>query len=293
MAQAIWKGNLRFGLVSIPIGVYPAEERDELSFTLLDRRDFSPVGYQRINKSTGEEVAWDDIVKGYEYEDGEYVVLGDEDFRRANPEATQTVDIVGFVDLADIDPMYFDRPYYLAPTKGGEKAYAILREALAQTRKAGIAKVVLRTREHLAAVIPRGQALVLELLRFDYELRDAKSLDLPGKKLDDLKVSKREIEMAGKLIEGMVDQWDPSQYKDEYREDLMARIEEKVKKGETEEIPEPEEVPSEAAEPQVIDIMDLLKRSLEKSGGRSKSPAKATARAKTRTKAKKKQRKRA
>jgi DNA end-binding protein Ku len=277
--------------VNIPVAVYPAEERDELSFTLLDRRDFSPVGYQRINKSTGEEVAWDDIVKGYEYEDEEYVVLGDEDFKRANPEATQTVDIVGFVDVADIDPMYFDRPYYLAPTKGGEKGYAILREALAESGKAGIAKVVLRTREHLAAVIPGGRALVLELLRFDHELRAADGLDLPGKDLEKLKVSKREIEMAEKLIEGMVEQWDPSQYKDEYREDLMARIEEKIKKGETEEIPEPEEEAAEAGEPQVIDIMDLLKRSLEKTGGKRKSPAKA--RAKTRTKAKKKQRKRA
>jgi DNA end-binding protein Ku len=291
MAQAIWKGSLRFGLVNIPVAVYPAEERDELSFTLLDRRDFSPVGYQRINKSTGEEVAWDDIVKGYEYEDEEYVVLGDEDFKRANPEATQTVDIVGFVDVADIDPMYFDRPYYLAPTKGGEKGYAILREALAESGKAGIAKVVLRTREHLAAVIPGGRALVLELLRFDHELRAADGLDLPGQDLEKLKVSKREIEMAEKLIEGMVEQWDPSQYKDEYREDLMARIEEKIKKGETEEIPEPEEEVAEAGEPQVIDIMDLLKRSLEKTGGKRKSPAKA--RAKTRTKAKKKQRKRA
>jgi DNA end-binding protein Ku len=291
MAQAIWKGSLRFGLVNIPVAVYPAEERDELSFTLLDRRDFSPIGYQRINKSTGEEVAWDDIVKGYEYEDEEYVVLGDEDFKRANPEATQTVDIVGFVDVADIDPMYFDRPYYLAPTKGGEKGYAILREALAESGKAGIAKVVLRTREHLAAVIPGGRALVLELLRFDHELRAADGLDLPGQDLEKLKVSKREIEMAEKLIEGMVEQWDPSQYKDEYREDLMARIEEKIKKGETEEIPEPEEEAAEAGEPQVIDIMDLLKRSLEKTGGKRKSPAKA--RAKTRTKAKKKQRKRA
>ncbi|MFN2419979.1 MAG: Ku protein [Gemmatimonadota bacterium] len=291
MAQSIWKGSLRFGLVNIPVAVYPAEERDELSFTLLDRRDFSPVGYQRINKSTGEEVAWDDIVKGYEYEDEEYVVLGDEDFKRANPEATQTVDIVGFVDVADIDPMYFDRPYYLAPTKGGEKGYAILREALAESGKAGIAKVVLRTREHLAAVIPGGRALVLELLRFDHELRAADALDLPGQDLEKLKVSKREIEMAEKLIEGMVEEWDPSQYKDEYREDLIARIDEKIKKGETEEIPEPEEEAAEAAEPQVIDIMDLLKRSLETTGGKRKSPAKA--RAKTRTKAKKKQRKRA
>lgn len=146
MPQAIWKGHLQFGLVSIPVGIYSAEESRELSFSLLDRRDFAPVGYQRINKVSGEEVPWEEIVKGYEYEEGEYVVLGDEDFKRANPEATQTIDIMAFVDLEEIDPMYFDRPYFLAPTKGGEKGYAILREALAETGKAGIARVVLRTR---------------------------------------------------------------------------------------------------------------------------------------------------
>jgi DNA end-binding protein Ku len=286
MPHAIWKGSIRFGLVNIPVGLYSAEDSDELSFTLLDRRDLSPVGYQRINKSTGEEVPWDEIVKGYEYEEDEYVVLGEEDFKRANPEATQTVDIVAFVDAADIDPMYFDRPYYLAPTKGGDKGYAILREALAETGKAGIAKVVLRTREHLAAVLPRDKALVLELLRFDHELRDTKGLDLPGTDLGKLKVTKKEIEMAEKLVEGMVEEWDPSQYEDEYREDLMARIEEKVKKGETKEIPEPEE--EAAAEPQVIDIMDLLKRSLEETGGRRKSPARAKARTRSASKAKKK-----
>jgi DNA end-binding protein Ku len=292
MAHAIWKGSLRFGLVNVPVGIYPAEDADELSFTLLDRRDLSPVGYQRINKSTGEEVDWDDIVKGYEYEEGEYVVLGDEDFKRANPEATQTVDILAFVDASEIDPVYFDRPYYLAPTKGGDKGYAILREALAETGKAGIAKVVLRTREHLSAVLPRGKALILELLRFEHELRDEKGLDLPGESLSQLKVTKREIEMAGQLVNGMVEPWDPSQYQDEYRDDLMARIKEKVKKGETEVIPEPEEEEGEK-EPQVIDIMDLLKRSLAETGGKERGRPKSKARAKKKAPARKKERKRA
>lgn len=291
MPQAIWKGHLQFGLVSIPVGIYAAEESKELSFSLLDRRDFAPVGYQRINKVSGEEVPWEEIVKGYEYEEGEYVVLGDEDFKRANPEATQTIDIVAFVDLDEIDPMYFDRPYFLAPTKGGEKGYAILREALAETGKAGIARVVLRTREHLAAVIPHGKALVLELLRFDYELRDAEGLELPGEDLAKLKVTKREIEMAGQLVVGMVEKWDPSQYKDEYREDLMARVKEKIKKGQTREIAEPAEEPVAAGEAKVIDIMDLLKRSLQETGGKRKAPAKA--RASAGTKPKKKQQKRA
>ena len=230
-------------------------------------------------------------MKGYEYEEGEYVVLGEDDFKRANPEATQTIDIVAFVDLDEIDPMYFDRPYFLAPTKGGEKGYAILREALAETGKAGIARVVLRTREHLAAVHPRDKALILELLRYEHELRDAKGLELPGEDLAKLKVTKREIEMAGQLIEGMVEEWDPSQYKDEYREDLMARVKEKVKKGQTREIAEPAEESVAAGDAKVIDIMDLLKRSLQETGGKRKAPAKAKASA--RTKPKKKQQKRA
>ncbi len=222
MAQAIWKGSIRFGLVSIPVGVYSAEESDELSFTMLDRRDLSPVGYQRINKSTGEDVPWEEIVKGYEYEDGEYVVLGEEDFKRANPEATQTIDVVAFVDAQEIPPEYFDRPYYLAPTKGGDKPYALLREALAASGKVGIAKVVLRTREHLAALIPRGKVLLLDLLRYPTELRDTEGLNLPAEGLKDAGVSKKEIEMAEKLVEGMVEEWDPNQYKDDYREDLRS-----------------------------------------------------------------------
>jgi len=262
--QTIWKGSLRFGLVHIPVGLYSAEEQDELSFTMLDRRDYSPVGYQRVNKSTGEEVPWDEIVKGYEYEDGEYVVLGEEDFRRANPEATQSVDIASFVDADAIEPEYFDKPYYLAPTKGGEKPYAILREALASSGKVGIGRVVLRTREHLAAVIPRGRALVLELLRFPSELRGTDELELPSEGLQDAGVTKKEIAMAEQLVEGMTEEWDPSEFRDEYRDDILARIEEKIEAGETKVVPEAEDKAAERAEPEVVDIMELLKKSLEK-----------------------------
>lgn len=267
MAQAVWKGSIRFGLVNIPVGVYPAEQSDELSFTLLDRRDLSPVGYQRVNKSSGEEVPWDEIVKGFEHEEGEYVVLGDEDFKQANPEATQTVDIVAFVELAEIDPVYFERPYYLTPLKTGEKGYALLREALKRTGQAGVAKVVLRTRQHLAAVFPRGRALVLELLRFDHELRDTGELGLPDEEPAELGITDKEIAMAERLIEGMVETWDPTQYRDEYRDDLLARIEEKIEAGETETVAEPAEEAAPAVEPQVVDIMELLKRSVEEVGG--------------------------
>ena len=272
MARSIWKGSIRFGLVNVPVALHTAEEADELSFTLLDRRDLSPVGYQRVNKSSGEEVPWDEIVKGYEYEDGRYVVLGDEDFLQANVEATRTIDIVAFVDAAAIDPVYFDRPYYLAPTAQGEKGYALLRETLERTGRAGIATVVIRTRQHLAALLPRGKALVLVLLRFAHELRGTKGLDLP-----DAKVSDKELAMAEKLVEGMVEEWDPEAYHDEYRDDLLALIERKVEAGETETVAEPI-ADDGAAEPQVIDIMSLLKKSVrevEGKGGKKQAKKKA------------------
>lgn len=269
MARSIWKGSIRFGLVNVPVGLYSAEAREDLSFTLLDRRDLSPVGYQRINKSTGEEVPWDDIVKGYEHEEGDYVVLGDEDFRQANPEATQTVDILTFVDAEAIAPMLFDRPYYLAPTAQGEKGYALLREALERTGKAGIALVVLRTRQHLAALLPHGDVLLLELLRFAHELRQPEEMDLdvPGRDLDELGISDKEVKMAERLIEGMVEEWDPEAYRDRYREDLLALIDRKVEAGETETVAAP--VEEEAGrEPQVVDIMTLLKKSVAEVQGK-------------------------
>src|SRR5262245_7734565 len=183
MARAIWTGSIGFGLVEIPVSLHAAEERDELDLTLLDRRDFSPVGYERINKKTGKEVPWEEIVKGYENEEGQYVVLTDADFAEANVEATHRVEILDFVDFSAIDPRYIDRPYFLAPNKAGRKAYALLRETLRRTGKAGIGKVVIRTRQHLAAVVAADKALLLILLRFADELRDTADLDLPERSL--------------------------------------------------------------------------------------------------------------
>ncbi len=262
MARAIWKGSISFGLVTIPVGLFSAETRDEISFRQLDKNNLAPVGYKKYNKQTGQDVETNDIVKGYEYEEDRYVLISDEDLRRANPEKTQTVEITDFVDLDDIDPAYFDKPYYLAPLKKNAKAYALLREALKRSRKVGIAKVVIRTREYLAAVIPQGDVLMLEILRYPHEIRGTDDLDVPEEDLEKLQVSDRELEMAAMLINGMTSSWDPAKYQDTYRDDLMALIQRRVESGNTEVI---DETPVPDIEPRadVIDIMSLLKKSVE------------------------------
>jgi DNA end-binding protein Ku len=263
MSRVVWKGAISFGLVHIPVILYPGEQRNELSFDMLDKRDMAPIGYRRYNKNTGKEIPWEQIVKGYEYEDGKYVVLSDEDFRRANVEATQTVDIVFFVEASEISPVYFEQPYYLVPGKKGEKGYALLREALRKTHKVGIAKVVIHTRQHLAAVIPERNMLILNILRFADELRDSKEFEFPSENLTSLGVSKKELEMAQQLIEGMQEKWNPKRYHDDYRQDILALIKKKVASGETEKITEPEPEKQQRRGAEVIDMMALLKRSLE------------------------------
>lgn len=270
MARAIWKGSISFGLVSIPVGLFGAETRDEISFRQLDKTNLSPIGYRKYNKATGKEVESDDIVKGYEYDDERYVLVSDEDLRRANPEKTQTVDITDFVDLDSIDAEFYDKPYYLAPLKkNSAKAYALLREALKRSGKVGIAKVVIRSREYLAAVIPHGGVLVLEILRYPHEIRGINDLDLPGEDLEAQGVTDREVKMAEVLIEGMTSEWDPSKYKDTYRDDLMALINKRIESGETEVLDEsPVEDKVEDTSGKVVDIMALLKRSVEATGRR-------------------------
>ena len=221
MARAIWKGSISFGLVNIPIGLYPATRKEDLKFRLLRQSDLSPVNYKRVAEKDGKEVPWDQIVKGYEYEKGKYVVLKEEDFQRVDLEATQTVDILDFVDLDDIDPIYFYKPYYLEPQKGGDKAYTLLRDSLKQKKKVGIAKVVIKTREYLAGVKPEDGALVLELMHFADELVDTGKLNIPKK----AEVGKRELHMATALIDSMSAKWDPEKYKDDYRQALMHVIE--------------------------------------------------------------------
>ena len=268
MARGLWKGAISFGLVNVPVELYSAQKKSsELDMTMLDKRDLSPVGYKRVNKASGKEVPWDDVVKGYEYKDDKYVVLSEEDFRRANPEASKTVDIQAFVELSSIEPQYFDTPYYLVPGKRGEKAYALLRETLKKAGKAGIATVVIRTKQYLAALIAQDQLLVLDTLRYADELKEASEFK---DKLKDGKITSKELDMAMRLVEDMSDEWKPEKYKDTYRHDLMKRIEEKVKAGETEEITEPEKErrPEKGAE--VIDLMQLLKKSVEKKQPKTK-----------------------
>jgi len=264
MPRGLWKGAISFGLVNVPVELYSAQKRSaELDLTMLDKRDLAPVGYQRVNKATGKEVPWEDVVKGYEYEDDKYVVLSEEDFRRANPEAAKTLDIVAFVEMAQIAPLYFDTPYYLGPGKRGEKAYALLRDAMAKAGKAGIATVVIRAKQHLAALIPQDQALVLNTLRYYKELKKPEDLEIP-EKLKGHKPTSKELDMALRLIEDMADEWRPEKYHDTYHEDLLKRIEEKVKAGQTEEITEPEKEEKAAKGAEVIDLMSLLKKSVEK-----------------------------
>jgi DNA end-binding protein Ku len=269
--RAIWKGSISFGLVNIPIAVYPATRKEELKFRLLRAKDHSPVNYKRVAAKDGKEVPWDEIVKGYEYEKGKFVVLNEKDFQRVDLEATQTVDIQDFVDLDEIDPMYFYKPYYLEPQKGGDKAYVLLREALADGKKVGIAKVVIKTRQYLAGVKALKHALVLELMHFAEELADAEKLHVPKK----LEVGKREKEMAQKLVESMTAKWDPGKYHDDYREALMEVIEEKVESGgkEIEEKPKPKKESTK-----VIDLVAVLQESLAKSQGakKKKSASKRT-----------------
>ncbi len=264
MPQMIWKGHISFGLVSIPVALYPAEIREDMDFTLLDEKDMSPIGYRKINKRTGEEVPRERITRGFEYEDGHYVIVSDEELRRANPERTQRIDILYFADPAEIDPRYYDRPYYLEPVAKNEKGYALLREALHKTGKVAIASVVIRTRQYVAAVIAEESVIVLNLLRYASELRDPARLHLPGKNFKALGISEKEVRMAEQLVDEMAEPWDPTKHKDEYREELMAFIRKRAKAGEIEEIAEPEEPRKKRAE--IIDIMTLLKRSVEKAG---------------------------
>lgn len=262
--RAIWKGSISFGLVNIPIGLYPATRSENVSFRQLRQEDLSPIRYKRVAEADGEEVPWEKIVKGYEYEKGQFVVMNDKDFERVMPEATQSIDIIEFVELNEIDPMFFDTPYYLEPQKGGKKAYALLRDTLKETGKVGIARVVLKTRQHLAAVKPKEDALVLELMHFPDEVLEPEGLDLPREE----KLGKKEMDMAKSLVETMAGEWKPAEFKDEYREKLLHLIEEKVKNG-GKEVGGPKAKAKPATN--VVDLVAVLQKSLAES--KKKAPA--------------------
>jgi DNA end-binding protein Ku len=272
MPQAIWKGQISFGLVNVPVNLYPAESTtSEIHFNLLDSENMARVKYKRVNEVTGEEVPMDRVVKGYELEDGEVVVLTRQELENFEVEATQTIEIQDFVDVSAINYTFFDKPYYLVPGKKAEKGYVLLRETLQRTGKVGISKVVIRTRQYLAALMPQDNGLILNLLRYAHELRDLQQYDLPGRDLAEYKVTDRELDMAANLVDTMTTKWEPEQYHDEYSEKLLAYIEQKAKEGEQVQPPaaKPEEPRAE-----VVDFMQLLKKSVEEKE-KSKKPPKA------------------
>jgi len=278
-ARGLWNGAISFSLIHIPVSLHTASRAHQLDLNLLDKRDFAPVGYQRYNKSTGKVVEWNDVVKGYEYEKGEYVVLTDEDFRRANVEASRTIDIQTFVDRDAIAPYYFDTPYFLVPDKNGERVYSLLREALEQSKKLAVATFVLRSRQHVAALMPVDKIIVLNTLRYSEEIQPHPDVVAATKKTNG-SASGRELTMALKLVEEMSEKWKPDVFTDTYREDLLKRIQQKVKAGQTHTLTEPEE--EETARPsgggKVVDLMSLLEKSLAQKGGSSDVAARATKR---------------
>lgn len=267
--RSIWKGSITFGLVSIPVALQNASRSEELKFRLLRCGDLSPVNYKRVAEVDGKEVPWDQIVKGYEYEKGKFVVLKEEDFQRVDLEATDTIDIVDFVEIDQINPIYFHRPYYLEPQKGGAVAYHLLRQVLAETNKAGISKVVIRTRQHLAAVKANGNLLVLELMRFADEIVEPSAIQAPAEKSP----GKRELTMAKTLVDQLTDDWEPTRYTDDYRSALMKLIDQKVKSG-GKELPTTGHAPKKATN--VIDLAAVLRQSLKEAGGTKSKPAKPT-----------------
>jgi DNA end-binding protein Ku len=277
MARALWKGAISFGLVHIPVELYSAIQQHDLDLTMLDRRDFAPIGFKRYNKNTGKEVSWDNIVKGLEYEDNEYVVLTEEDLRQANVEATQTIDIQAFVDATQVPLTFYEQPYYLAPSRGGAKVYALLRETLRKSGKIAIATVVIRTRQHLCALLCSEDQIVLDTLRYPNELRSTEELKLPPTSLKSAGISDKELQMALSLVEGMSEEWNPKQYHDTYRDDVMALVRKKVKAGQTKTITAPEAEERPASSSNVVDLVALLQNSLGGKTPRTKRTASSSA----------------
>jgi DNA end-binding protein Ku len=265
MARSLWHGAISFGLIYVPVDLYSASKDNTLPLHMLDSRDFSPVGYHRVNKSTGKEVDWAHIVKGYEYQKGRYVALSDADFKHANVKASETIEIVNFTDRAQIPSMYFDTPYYLVPRKGGEKVHALLRKALRETDKVAVATFVMRGRQHLCVVAPQGESLMLLTLRFAGELLPPVSAKTAGASGKSAAVSAAELAMAKQLVQGMSGKFEPARFKDSYRADLLRRVNDKIKKHQIHSL-EVEKTPDERPKAQVIDLMEALKSSLKMRG---------------------------
>ncbi|KTD52644.1 putative DNA repair protein YkoV [Legionella quinlivanii] len=258
--RAIWKGDISFGLVSIPVGIVSVEERKSLSFHLIDAKDHARIRYQRVNSNTGEVVDWNNVVKGYEYEKDHYVVVDEQAFEKAGPDVFKSIDIDEFIDAKEIDPLYFDKAYYIVPESKNKKAYVLLREALKKTKKAGVARVIIRTKEYLSLILPHDNALVLNLIHFKDEIRDESDLGFPSDSLKNYKISDREIKMAVSLIEDMSNKWEPEKYHDDYREALQKWLDSK-----TEELSKsPRKAAKKQQKDDVVDFISLLKKSMGK-----------------------------
>ena len=286
MAGSIWKGSISFGLLNIPVTVQKAQEGSDLHFSMIDGKDHSPIKYKKVNAKTGEEVPWDRIVKGYEYEKGEYVIVSKEDLKAANPKASSMLEIEDFVDFSEIDLMFFEKPYYLVPQKNGNKGYFLLVEALEKTNKVAVGKIVIRTKQHLCVIMSKDGFLVMEMLRFAHEVLQTDEADYL-KNIEKPKFSAKEIKMAQELIEGMTSEWNPEQYKDTYEDDVMKIINKKLEEGEAYTIEEEgEEKKTRTSTGNLVDLMLLLKKSLEEKKKSSKK--KQTKKVSKKTAAKKK-----
>lgn len=272
--RVLWKGAISFGLVHIPVALHAAARDNGLDFDWLDKRSMDPVGYKRVNKKTGREITRDNIVKGIEHEDGEYVVLTDAEIAAAYPRATQTIEIERFVQAAEVPFVYLERPYYVAPINKGQKVYALLRETLRKTGRIGIARVVIQTREHLAALVPSGPALVLNLLRWADEIRPMDDLTLPAAGARATGITAREMAMAEQLVKDMSGPWKPDDFRDRFRDDILGLVKAKVKAGKTHTVEQIE--PREAAgasSARILDLTELLQRSLRGDKASAARPA--------------------
>ena len=269
-SRVLWKGAISFGLVHIPVGLHSATSESGLDFDWLDKRSMDPVGYKRINKKTGKDITKENIVKGIAYEGGQYVVLSDQEIADAYPKTTQTIEIESFVNASDIPFVYLERPYYVAPINKGAKVYALLRETLLKTGKVGVARVVIQTKQHLAALIPSGRGMVLNLLRWGDEIRPWTNLDLPPEGAKAAGLADAEMKMAEQLVASMSTTWQPEKYKDEFKDAIMKLVNQRVKAGKTESVTPLEHFEEGAATgAQIIDLTELLKRSLKNPAGKS------------------------
>ncbi|MGR4868892.1 Ku protein [Variovorax sp. LARHSF232] len=272
--RVLWKGAISFGLVHIPVALYAATRAHGIDFDWLDKRSMDPVGYKRVNKKTGREVAREQIVKGVEYEDGEYVVLSDDEIAAAYPKTTQTIEIETFVPATSIPFVFLERPYYVAPINRGGKVYALLRETLQRSGRVGVARVVIQTKQHLAMLVPSGPGLVLDLLRWSEDIRPWKSLPLPPESLKAAGLKERELKMAEELIEDMSSDFDPEAFHDSFTDEIMKLVERKVEAGKTESVTKLEPMEEgEAGGAKILDLTELLQRSLRQGGKKGAAAA--------------------